>query len=108
MLSKFSSPSWEPSSEGKYVGYPLESIFGGKELGIDPYDGIYMYKLRPDAVVNEASDLKSLVNYRYYLGTSIAPSRAGLLYVSVIRICHAVLEVPILSGQRLTTRFLLP
>ena len=76
VLSKFSSPSGTVS-EGKYVGYPLESIFGGKELGIDPYDGIYMYKLRPDAVVNEASDLKSLVNYRYYLGTSIAPITGG-------------------------------
>ena len=32
MLSKFSSPSGT-ISEGKYVGYPLESIFGGKELG---------------------------------------------------------------------------
>ena len=76
VLSKFSSPSGT-ISEGKYVGYPLESIFGGKELGIDPYDGIYMYKLRPDAVVKEASDLKSLVNYRYYLGTSIAPITGG-------------------------------
>lgn len=31
----------------------------------------------PDAVVNEASDLKSIVNYRYYLGTSIAPITGG-------------------------------
>lgn len=107
VLSKFSSPSGT-ISEGKYVGYPLESIFGGKELGIDPYDGIYMYKLRPDAVVKEASDLKSIVNYRYYLGTSIAPITEGLPCVSVIRICHAVSEVLILSGQRLETRFLLP
>ena len=76
VLSDYSSPNGT-ISEGKYVGYPLESIFGGKQIGIDPYDGVYMYQLRPDAVVNKASDLKTLVNYRYYLGTSIAPVTGG-------------------------------
>lgn len=76
VLSRYSSPNGT-ISEGKYVGYPLESIFGGKQIGIDPYDGVYMYQLRPDAVINKASDLKTLVNYRYYLGTSIAPVTGG-------------------------------
>lgn len=76
VLSKFSSPNGTVS-EGKYVGYPQASIFGGKEMGIDPYDGVYTYYMRPDAKIEKASDLKTLVNYRYYLGTSVAPIAGG-------------------------------
>ena len=76
VLSKYSSPNGTVS-EGKYVGYPLDAIFGGKEMGIDPYDGVYTYYMRPDAKIEQASDLKTLVNYRHYLGTSIAPIAGG-------------------------------
>lgn len=61
-----------------YEGYPLESIFSGKCIGIDPYTGIYLYQLRPDAIINTADDMKDVDNYRYYLGTSIAPVTGGL------------------------------
>lgn len=76
VLSKYVSPTGA-ISEGKYEGYPLESIFGGKEIGIDPYYGIYMYQLRPDAEISSASDLNKTANYRYYLGTSTAPFTGG-------------------------------
>lgn len=76
VLSKYVSPTGA-ISEGKYEGYPLESIFGGKEIGIDPFYGIYMYQLRPDAEISSASDLNKTANYRYYLGTSTAPFTGG-------------------------------
>ncbi len=63
---------------GKYEGYPLESVFGGKCLGIDPYTGVYLFQMRPDAVINTAKDMAEANNYRYYLGTSIAPVTGGL------------------------------
>ncbi len=75
-LSKYFSQTGA-IKDGKYVRYPINSIFAGKELRIDPYDGLYTYELRPDAVVNTANDLRTLVNYRYYLGTSIAPFTGG-------------------------------
>ena len=61
VLSKYVSPTGA-ISEGKYEGYPLESIFGGKEIGIDPFYGIYMYQLRPDAEISSASDLNKTAN----------------------------------------------
>ena len=76
VLSKYMSTTGA-INEGKYVGYPLEAIFAGKEIGIDPYYGIYMYQLRPDAVIEDAGDLNTIANYRYYLGTSIAPWTGG-------------------------------
>ncbi len=79
VLSKYISPTGA-ISDGKYVDYPLESIFGGKELGVDPYYGIYMYQLRPDANISVASDLNKIVNYRHYLGTSVAPLTGGFYF----------------------------
>lgn len=65
---------------GKYVGYPLNSIFYGKYRGIDPYDGLYSFQLRPDANVSTATDLNKTSNYRYYLGTSTAPYTGGFRF----------------------------
>ena len=45
--------------------------------GIDPESGLYMFELRPDAEIRTASDLNKADNYRYYLGTTIAPFSGG-------------------------------
>lgn len=62
---------------GKYIDYPLESIFAGKCEGIDPETGLYTFALRPDAIINKDKDLTNSDNYFYYLGTSVAPVTGG-------------------------------
>lgn len=66
------------SVKDRYVqGYPIGAIISGKYTGIDPDSGLYNFALRPDAVINTATDLNKADNYRYYLGTSIAPYSGG-------------------------------
>lgn len=75
-LVKYESPTGSISGN-KIVGYPLNSIFGGKLLGIDPTTGYYNFKLRSDAEILKQSDLNAEDNYKYYLGTSNAPISGG-------------------------------
>lgn len=66
-----------PSSVGNYVNYPVNSMFGGKPIGIDPETGIYMYKLRPDANATSDVEKRDAENYMFYLGTNNAPISGG-------------------------------
>src|SRR5690606_35870217 len=78
ILTKYSTPSGTVNMAlGQQVGYPLNSIFAGKVVGIDPATGIYMYAVRPDAVINGQQDLRNSTNYIHYLGTSTAPVSGG-------------------------------
>ena len=62
----------------RYVeGYPVGAILSGKLTGIDPDSGLYAFRLRPDSEITVATDLNKADNYRYYLGTSIAPYTGG-------------------------------
>lgn len=66
------------TSKDRYVeGYPTGAIFSGKYSGIAPDTGLYQFKLRPDAQIATATDLNKPDNYRYYLGTTIAPYTGG-------------------------------
>src|SRR5690606_2109559 len=77
-LTKYSTPSGTMNTSlGQQVGYPLNSIFAGKVIGIDPTLGIYTYQLRPDAVINGPQDVRNGENYLFYLGTSTAPVNGG-------------------------------
>ena len=49
----------------------------GRYGGIDSSNGLYKYRLRDDATVTAISDLNDPDNYRYYLGTTIAPFTGG-------------------------------
>lgn len=59
------------------VNYPLDAIFGGKYIGIDPFTGMYMFEPRKDAVLNEKKDYENGDNYLVYLGTKNAPVTGG-------------------------------
>lgn len=77
-LLKFSTPTGTANtSAGQQEGYPLNSIFTGKVIGIDPATGIYTYQLRPDAVITSNADLRDAANYVFYVGTSDAPITGG-------------------------------
>lgn len=77
-LTKFSTATGTANTTaGQQVGYPLNSIFAGKVLGIDPTTGIYTYALRPDALILSNADLRDAGNYAFYLGTSDAPVSGG-------------------------------
>ncbi len=66
------------SSKDRYVeGYPIGAILTGKLTGIDEESGLYSFLLRPDANLSTATDLNKPDNYRYYLGTTIAPFTGG-------------------------------
>ena len=58
-------------------GYPVGAIISGRYEGIDPVSGLYNFRLRPDAEVLTPSDLNDPDNYRWYLGTTIAPFTGG-------------------------------
>lgn len=74
-LSKYESPN--SMSSGRYVGYPLSSVFSGKYKGIDPNTGLYTFYLRPDANILKVSDFTDMDNYIFYLGTKNAPVTGG-------------------------------
>ena len=66
------------TSKDRYVeGYPTGAIFSGKYAGIASDTGLYQFELRPDATISTATDLNKPDNYRYYLGTTIAPYTGG-------------------------------
>ena len=75
--------SYKPTSstitaKDRYVeGYPVGAIISGRYEGIDPVSGLYNFRLRPDAEVLTPSDLNDPDNYRWYLGTTIAPFTGG-------------------------------
>ena len=75
--------SYKPASstitaKDRYVeGYPVGAIISGCYEGIDPVSGLYNFRLRPDAEVLTPSDLNDPDNYRWYLGTTIAPFTGG-------------------------------
>lgn len=75
-LTKYTSPTGSLFGD-YYVGYPLGKIFSGKPDGIDPETGLYNYKLRPDAVLNDMADYRNRNNYLFYVGTSNAPWNGG-------------------------------
>lgn len=77
-LTKFSTATGSISAtSNQQINYPLNSIFSGKVIGIDPYTGIYKYAIRPDATIESFSDLRDPNNYVFYLGTSTAPITGG-------------------------------
>ena len=66
------------TSKDRYVeGYPTGAIFSGKYAGIASDTGLYQFQLRPDASISTSTDLNKPDNYRYYLGTTIAPYTGG-------------------------------
>lgn len=66
------------TAKDRYVaGYPVGAILAGKLMGIDTDEGLYSFQLRSDAEIKTASDLNKADNYRYYLGTTIAPFTGG-------------------------------
>lgn len=66
------------TSKDRYVeGYPTGAIFSGKYAGIACDTGLYQFELRPDATISTATDLNKPDNYRYFLGTTIAPYTGG-------------------------------
>lgn len=75
ILSKYSRK--RTILNGRYEGFPLESVFAGRYTGIDSRDGVYTYELRPDAQIYKGTDLQVADNYRYYLGTSVSPVTGG-------------------------------
>lgn len=75
ILSKYSRK--RVIGNGRYEGFPLESVFAGRYIKIDERDGVYTFELRPDAQIYTGTDLQSKDNYRFYLGTSVAPVTGG-------------------------------
>lgn len=66
------------TSKDRYMeGYPTGAIFSGKYAGIASDTGLYQFELRPDATISTATDLNKPDNYRYFLGTTIAPYTGG-------------------------------
>lgn len=66
------------TSKDRYVeDYPTGAIFSGKYAGIASDTGLYQFELRPDATISTATDLNKPDNYRYFLGTTIAPYTGG-------------------------------
>ena len=66
------------TAKDRYVeGYPVGAIISGRYEGIDPVSGLYNFRLRPDAEVLTPGDLNNPDNYRWYLGTTIAPFTGG-------------------------------
>ncbi len=66
------------TAKDRYIqGYPVGAILAGDYGGIDRKTGLYLYRLREDAVISKPSDLNKPDNYRYYLGTTIAPYSGG-------------------------------
>lgn len=77
-VTDFKSTNKDMGTNELWEGYPVGAIFSGKYDGIDPFTGLYSFKLRPDAKITSSSDLGKSENYRYYLGTNEAPYVGGL------------------------------
>ncbi len=59
------------------VGYPLNSLFTGIPIGIDPYTGVYLFKERSDVKFESKADYENGDNYLFYVGTNNAPISGG-------------------------------
>ena len=78
-VTRYNPPSRSITSKDRYVeGYPVGAIFAGNLGGIDRATGLYGFRLREDSDIRTASDLNNPDNYRYYLGTTVAPYTGGL------------------------------
>ena len=78
-VTRYTPPTKSITSKDRYVeGYPVGAIFAGNLGGIDAATGLYSFRLREDSAVKTASDLNNPDNYRYYLGTTVAPYTGGL------------------------------
>jgi len=75
-VTRFDSPDKLTANTRYWVGYPTDALFIGQVTGLN-YDGLYQFKLRPDADIKSISDYQKADNYRYYLGTAIAPYTGG-------------------------------
>ena len=66
------------TAKDRYVeGYPVGALITGRYTGIDKETGLYSYELRPDTVISTSKDLNKADNYRYFLGSTIAPFTGG-------------------------------
>ena len=78
-VTRYDPPSKTITAKDRYVeGYPVGAIFAGNLGGVDRATGLYGFRLREDSDIRSASDLNNPDNYRYYLGTTIAPYTGGL------------------------------
>ena len=73
---KYDSPDKLTASTRYWVGYPTDALFIGKVDGLN-HEGLYQFQLRPDAEIKGIKDYQVADNYRYYLGTTIAPFTGG-------------------------------
>ena len=73
---KYDSPDKLTASTRYWEGYPTDALFIGKLDGLN-HEGLYQYKLRPDASISDVKDYQVADNYRYYLGTTAAPFTGG-------------------------------
>lgn len=74
----YSPASKTITAKDRYIeGYPVGAIIAGKYTGIDSETGLYNFQLRPDAEISSPTDLNRPDNYRWYLGTTIAPFSGG-------------------------------
>ena len=78
-VTRYDPPTKSITAKDRYVeGYPVGAIFAGNLGGIDAVTGLYGFRIREDSDIRSASDLNNPDNYRYYLGTTIAPYTGGL------------------------------
>lgn len=77
-LLKFEPMVPGSAPDGKFRDYPLGAVFLGKSLGIDPWTGLYDFALSPNAKIRSARDFNRHTNYRFYLGTAMAPYSGGI------------------------------
>ena len=75
-VTRYDSPDKLTADTRYWVGYPTDALFIGKVTGLNS-QGLYQFELRPDAVIKNREDYQIADNYRYYLGTSVAPYTGG-------------------------------
>ena len=76
MVTRYDSPDKLTASTRYWEGYPTDALFIGKVTGLNS-QGLYQFQLRPDAVIESREDYQVADNYRYFLGTGIAPYTGG-------------------------------
>ena len=76
MVTRYDSPDKLTAGTRYWEGYPTDALFIGKVTGLNS-QGLYQFQLRPDAVIESREDYQVADNYRYFLGTSIAPYTGG-------------------------------
>ncbi len=91
----------ELSVNSRYVeGYPVNAIFAGKVLGIDPYSGLIRFQQRSDAVISTKQDYNNPNNYRFYLGTSDPPYNGGFSLKASYKFVSLSLSGIFMSGSK--------